>query len=190
MTATAVSSQIQWLRKIFTMNRTTMNRTLVATLMGALVITAPAAQAQTVPSAGVPQEPPAVELYSAADAQAVLEARLLALKTVMTLSPEQQKLWPPVEAAIRAAAKLSAERRVERAKAPPPADFVDILDRIADAEAMRAKDLKMVTHALKPLVAALTPEQQRRIPAFLGLREGTDGLPQPTAEIWLFEEEN
>lgn len=31
--------------------------------------------------------------------------------------------------------------------------------------------------------------QQRRIPAFLGLRE-SDGLPQPTAELWLFEEEN
>lgn len=177
-------------RKIFTMNRTTMNRTLMAALTGALLIVMPAAQAQTVPSAGVPPEPPAVELYSAADVQALLEARLLALKTMMTLSPEQQKLWPPVEAAIRAVAKLSAERRVERAKAPPPADFVDILERIADAEAMRARDLRTVTAALKPLVATLTPEQQRRIPAFLGLREGTDGLPQLTAEIWLFEEEN
>ncbi|WP_051679006.1 Spy/CpxP family protein refolding chaperone [Xanthobacter sp. 91] len=159
-----------------------MNCTLVAALTGALLIAMPAAQAQTAP--------PAVELYSAADAQAVLEARLLALKTVMTLSPEQQKLWPPVEAAIRAVAKLSAERRAERAKAPPPADFVEILDRIADAEALRARDLKTVTAALKPLIASLTPEQQRRIPAFLGLREGTGGLPQPTAEIWLFEEEN
>lgn len=172
------------------MNRTTMNRTVAAALMGALLIAAPAAQAQTAPPAGAPAEPAAVELYSAADAQAVLEARLLALKTVMTLSPEQQKLWPPVEAAVRAVAKLSAERRAERAKAPPPADFVDILDRIADAEALRARDLKTVTAALKPLVATLTPEQQRRIPAFLGLREGADGFPQPTAEIWLFEEEN
>ncbi|MFG1422872.1 Spy/CpxP family protein refolding chaperone [Roseixanthobacter liquoris] len=172
------------------MNRTTVNRTLVAALMGALVMTGPAVQAQTAPSAGVPPEPPAVELYSTADAQAVLEARLLALKTVMTLSPEQQKLWPPVEAAIRAVAKLSAERRAERAKAPPPDNFVDILDRVADAEALRARDLKTVTAALKPLVASLTPEQLRRIPAFLGLREGADGLPQPTAEIWLFEEEN
>ncbi|MFG1320860.1 hypothetical protein [Xanthobacter autotrophicus] len=67
---------------------------------------------------------------------------------------------------------------------------MDILDRIADAEAVRARDLKTVTQALKPLVASLTPEQQRRIPAFLGLREGAGGLPQPTAEIWLFEEEN
>lgn len=177
-------------RKLFTMTRTTMNRTFAAALTGALLIAAPAAQAQTAPPAGAPPAPPAVELYSAADAQAVLDARLLALKTVMTLTPEQQKLWPPVEAAIRAVAKLSAERRAERAKAPPPADFVDILDRIADAEAVRARDLKTATAALKPLVASLTPEQVRRIPAFLGLREGAAGLPQPTAEIWLFEEEN
>ncbi|MFG1397980.1 Spy/CpxP family protein refolding chaperone [Roseixanthobacter pseudopolyaromaticivorans] len=167
-----------------------MNRTLMAALTGAILIAAPAARAQTPPPAGAPPEPPAVELYSAADAQAVLEARLLALKTVITLNPEQQKLWPPVEAAIRAVAKLSAERRAERAKAPPPDNFVEILDRIADAEALRARDLKTVTAALKPLVASLTPAQQRRIPAFLGLREGADGLPQPTAEIWLFEEEN
>ncbi|WP_395665851.1 Spy/CpxP family protein refolding chaperone [Methylocella sp.] len=166
-----------------------MNRILMAALMGALIIAAPAARAQTTPPAGAPPEPPAVELYSAADAQAVLDARILALKTVITLSPEQQKLWPPVEAAIREVAKLSAARRAERAKAPPPANFVEILERIADAEAVRAKDIKTVTEALKPLVATLTPEQQRRIPAFLGLREG-NGQPQPTGEIWLFEEEN
>ncbi|MFG1320982.1 Spy/CpxP family protein refolding chaperone [Xanthobacter autotrophicus] len=167
-----------------------MKHALMAALMTVLVIAGPAAQAQTAPPAGAPPEPPAVELYSAADAQAVLDARILALKTVITLNPEQQKLWPPVEAAIREVAMLSAARQAERAKAPPPANFVDILDRIADAEAVRARDLKTVTQALKPLVASLTPEQQRRIPAFLGLREGAGGLPQPTAEIWLFEEEN
>ena len=167
-----------------------MKHALMAALMTVLVIAGPAAQAQTASPAGAPPEPPAVELYSAADAQAVLDARILALKTVIILNPEQQKLWPPVEAAIREVAKLSAARQAERAKAPPPANFVDILDRIADAEAVRARDLKTVTQALKPLVASLTPEQQRRIPAFLGLREGAGGLPQPTAEIWLFEEEN
>lgn len=166
-----------------------MNRTLVAALAGALLTAGSVALAQPAAPVGAPPDPPAVELYSPADAQAVLEAHILALRTVMALTPEQQKLWPPVEDAIRRVAQLSAARRAERAKAPPPADFVDILDRIADAEAVRAKDLKTVTQALKPLVAALTPEQRRRIPAFLGLREGTGGLPQPTAEIWLFEEE-
>jgi hypothetical protein len=161
-------------------NIITMKRTFIA---------APVAKTQAAEPSSATQEPTAVELNSAEDAQAVLDARILALKTVIALTPEQQKLWPAVEGAIRDVARLSAARRAERAKAPAPGNFLDILDRIADAEAARARDLKTVTQAMKPLVVSLTPEQQRRIPAFLGLREGA-GLPQPTAEIWLFEEES
>lgn len=69
-----------------------MKRIRAMALMDVLVFAAPAARAQTAPPAGTPPEPPAIELYSAADAQAVLDARILALKTVMTLTPEQQKL--------------------------------------------------------------------------------------------------
>jgi hypothetical protein len=166
-----------------------MKRSLIAVLTGALITAAPVAKAQAPQSASATQDPPAIELNSAEDAQAVLDARILALKTVIALTPAQQELWPAVESAIRDVARLSAARRGDRAKAPPPANFLDILDRVADAEAARAHDLKSVTQAMKPLVASLTPEQQRRIPAFLGLRE-SGGLPQPTAEIWLFEEEN
>jgi hypothetical protein len=166
-----------------------VKRTFIAALTGALIIAAPVAKAQSVEPSSATQESPAIELNSAEDAQAVLDARILALKTVIALTPEQQKLWPAVESAIRDVARLAAARRAERAKAPAPGNFLDILERIADAEAVRARDLKTVTQAMKPLVVSLTPEQQRRIPAFLGLREGA-GLPQPTAEIWLFEEEN
>ena len=134
-------------------------------------------------------DPPAVVIYSPADAQAVLDARLNALKTVIRLSAEQEKLWAPVETAIRQIAANSAARRAQRAEAPEPASFVDILERTADAEAIRAAELKTLVEALKPLVASLTPEQQRRMPAFLGLREAIHGAPQPTAELWLFEEE-
>ena len=54
---------------------------------------------------------------------------------------------------------------------------------------MRAQALKAVVEPLKPLVASLADEQKRRIPAFLGMRENENGLPQPVAELWLFEEE-
>ncbi|MCX5495813.1 Spy/CpxP family protein refolding chaperone [Kaistia dalseonensis] len=164
-----------------------MKTTLLTTIaLGAFLALAPPAFADDTPQ---PPEPPAVELYAPADAQAVLDARIIALKTVIGLSPEQEKLWAPVEAAIRQAAASSAQRRAQRAEAPEPTSFVDILERTADAEATRAAELKMVVEALKPLVASLTPEQQRRIPAFLGLREAINGVPQPTAELWLFEEE-
>lgn len=164
-----------------------MRTTLLTTIaLGAFLALAPPAFAD---DATAPADPPAVELYGPADAQAVLNARIMALKTVIGLSAEQEKLWAPVEAAIRQTAADSAARRAERAEAPEPASFVDILERTADAEATRAADLKKVVEALKPLVASLTPEQQRRMPAFLGLREAVNGMPQPTAELWLFEEE-
>ena len=72
---------------------------------------------------------------------------------------------------------------------PTPLSFVDILERTADTEIMRAQALKAVVEPLKPLVASLADEQKRRIPAFLGMRENENGLPQPVAELWLFEEE-
>lgn len=164
-----------------------MRTTLLTTVaLGAFLASAVPALAD---DAAPPADPPAVTLYSPADAQAVLDARIIALKTVIGLSADQEALWAPVEASIRKVAANSAERRAARAEAPEPATFVVILERTADAEATRAAELKTVAEALKPLVATLTPEQQRRIPAFLGLREANNGMPQPTAELWLFEEE-
>lgn len=149
------------------------------------------AQAQTVqPTPQQPEQVQAIDLHTAEDAAAVLGARLAALKTVIGMTADQEKLWAPVDAAIRQVAKHSTERREQRAKAAQPQDFVDILVRTADAEAARIADLKAVTGALKPLVASLSEAQRRRIPAFLGLREGRYGQPQPLAELWLFEEEN
>jgi len=133
--------------------------------------------------------PTLVEIYSSDDAAAVLDARIIALKTVLKLDAEQQKLWSPVEDAIREIALRAAERNVERSKAQPPANIVDILDRTADAEIVRGNELKKFSAAMKPLISVLTFEQQMRIPAFLGMQEKANGLPQPTYELWLFEAE-
>jgi hypothetical protein len=42
---------------------------------------------------------------------------------------------------------------------------------------------------MKPLVESLTFAQQMRIPSFLGMKESSNGLAQPTSELWIFEEE-
>ena len=42
---------------------------------------------------------------SAADKAAFLNARLAALKAVLDLTPDQDKFWTPLEAAVRDAAK-------------------------------------------------------------------------------------
>jgi hypothetical protein len=107
------------------------------------------------------------------------------LKAVIDLTPDQEKLWPPVEAAIRDIARNAAERLKQRT-ATQPANFLDVLDKVATGEEGRAKDLRKFIAAAKPLVATLTPEQKRRMPAFLGM---TDYPGQPSGGIWMFEEE-
>ena len=152
----------------------------------AVLLAAGASNAVAQDAAAAP--PPVVDIYTDNDAQAVLDARLIALKTVIGLSPDQEKLWTPVDAAIRQAAKNAMTRRIDREKATPAMDFLDVLERIGDAEASRAQDLKSVVAAARPLVKALTEEQRRRIPAFLGMTDKL-GAPQPTAELWIFEDE-
>ena len=152
------------------------------------LLAAPAmAQAPAAPQAN-DSPPPIVDLYTDDDAQAALDARLIALKTVIRLTPDQEKLWTPVEAAIRQASKNASDRAAQRAKAEAAQDFLDVLERLADAEVARANDVKSVVAAAKPLVASLSTEQQRRIPAFLGMTDHA-GRPQPTFELWMFEAE-
>jgi hypothetical protein len=118
----------------------------------------------------------------------MLNARLIALKTVMELTPEQERLWAPVEAAIRDIVRGSSERRARSLAEPPPSHFLDMLSGIADAEEARGRELRRLVDAAKPLVASLSEVQRRRIPAFLGMTDA-GGFGQPSAQLWLFEEE-
>jgi hypothetical protein len=129
-----------------------------------------------------------VDIYTAGDAAAVLAARLIALKTVLELTPDQEKLWQSVEDSIRLIAANSAKRNDERQAATPPNDFLDVLDRMADSEIVRGQELKSFVVAARPLVASLSEEQKRRAPAFLGIFDNPDA-PQPISQLWLFEDE-
>jgi hypothetical protein len=78
---------------------------------------------------------------------------------------------------------------------------VELLGIVADHELARAQALKQIVTALQPMVASLTPEQKRRVPAFLGLggpgsygpSNAGLGAPGPhgpsSADLWIFEEE-
>ena len=160
----------------------------ITAVVGSTLAMTGAAKAQqppaTAPAPSAPAATGKMPQYTAADAGAVLNARIAGLKTVMALSPEQEKLWPPVEAAIREIATSSFERLKQRLAAGPPADFLDVLGKLADAEEGRARDLKKFVAAAKPLVASLSPEQKRRVPAFFGMTDYSS-----TAQLWLFEEE-
>lgn len=121
-------------------------------------------------------------------AQATLAALPVALKTVIRLSAEQEKPWPPVGAAIRHAAKNAAGRAADRAEAEPAQDFLDVPERLALAQAARVVEFNSVIAALKPRVATLSVAQKHRIPAFLDMTE-REGRPQPTLERWMFAPE-
>lgn len=100
---------------------------------------------------------------SADDMSAFADARIAAVKAGLKLTPEQDKLWPPVEAAVRDLAKL----RIDRAQAS--ADRRDVEDPVArlraraDNMAASAAALKKVVDAADPLYKSLDEAQKRRL---------------------------
>ena len=126
---------------------------------------------------------------SPSDKTAFLNAHIAALKAVLALTPEQEKLWPPVEAAIRDTVKESAARAEKLRSMPEPKTALELLNIVADQELARANALKKFVGVMEPLVASLTPEQKRRIPAFIGLGESSSEHGPSSAELWIFEEE-
>src|SRR5262245_53473808 len=144
------------------------------------------AQGQQQQAQGQPGEK---QQASPSDKAAFLNARIAGLKAVLALTPDQEKLWMPVEAAFRDAVKESAERGSKLRNTPEPTNVLELLAIVADHEAERAQALKKFVTALQPLAASLTPEQKRRIPAFLG--RAVPGPHRPSsAELWIFEEED
>lgn len=162
----------------------TLKSAALAAAAGWLLVASPAAHAQD----AQPAAASTIEIYTDADAAAVLNARIAALKTVLDLSSEQQKLWPPVEDAIRRIAAAAMARGKQRSDAVAPTDFLEVIERIGDVEATRAADLKSFVVAARPLVASLSDAQKNRMPAFLGM-VGTAAAPLSSETFWLFEEE-
>ena len=158
---------------------------LAASLSTAGFLTSASAQAPRPPQQ---QQQDDEQDASASDKAAFFNARLAALHAVLALNAEQEKLWPPVEAAIRAASKEAADAANKLHAQPEPTNAVELLGVIADVEIARATALKKLVTAFTPLLAALTPEQKRRIPAFLGI-EDSDRGPN-SGELWIFEEES
>src|SRR5262249_41359640 len=115
-----------------------------------------------------------MERLSAGDLSALTDARINILETTLELTPDQQKLWPPVENAIRARAKnrearlAAIEKRMDEITSHSPMealasrDPVAFMNRRADALAQRAADLKNLAEAWQPLYQSLTPQQKKR----------------------------
>jgi zinc resistance-associated protein len=105
--------------------------------------------------------------FSAADRAAFFSARIAALHAGLTLTPDQDKLWPAVETALRDAAKTIADRRKLWKDEPRPADPVQMLQRVSEGALARGEALKKLADAAKPLYASLNDEQKHRLPILL-----------------------
>ncbi len=106
-------------------------------------------------------------VFSPADRAAFLEARIAALHAGLTLSPEQEKLWPAVETALRAAANNAMARRQKFKDAPAPASLVDRLRRRGETAVARGQNLEAIADAAAPLNATLSEDQKHRLPVLV-----------------------
>src|SRR5262245_58959239 len=144
---------------------------IVTAAATALFVTAsPLAYAQT-PSSSPPDR------LSALDWNKLTDLRIDLVKAALQLTPEQTKLWPPVENAIRARAEDRKARfakiaetmgkRADESSADIMAnrDPIAFLQRRAEALAQRSVDLNKLAEAWQPLYKTLSPEQRQRMVA-------------------------
>jgi len=109
---------------------------------------------------------------SPADRAAFADARIAAVHAGLKLNADQEKLWPPVESAVRDLVKI----RMDRAKAREaqaaatngndPAARPDPVTRLrnrADRMAVNAGALKKIADAADPLYKTLDDGQKRRL---------------------------
>lgn len=92
----------------------------------------------------------------------VVDAHVAALKAGLKLTPEQEKLWPALEAAIREGVKRHAEFLATRGEAHP-AQAMDRLERRAQVSTLNGEILTKIVDAARPLYASLTEEQKKRL---------------------------
>jgi len=104
------------------------------------------------------------------DRAAFVDARIAAVHAGLKLTPDQEKLWPPVESSVRDFAKLRIDRANARMKTTDGAqdqqkedDPVARLRERADNMAASATALKKIADAADPLYKTLDEGQKRRL---------------------------
>jgi LTXXQ motif family protein len=103
------------------------------------------------------------------DRAAFADARIAAVHAGLKLNADQEKLWPPVEAAVRDLVKLRIDRANARMKADDQQDNQQTDDPVtrlrerADNMAATAAAMKKIADAADPLYKTLDDGQKRRL---------------------------
>ncbi|MDB5621079.1 Spy/CpxP family protein refolding chaperone [Tardiphaga sp.] len=121
------------------------------------------------------------------DRAAFADAKIAAVKAGLKLTPDQEKLWPPVEAAVRDFAKLRIDRANARMaerkdarnddakKAETPDNPVARLQKRADDMAATAAAMKKIAETADPLYKTLDDGQKRRLAILTHMDGGPRG---------------
>jgi hypothetical protein len=103
------------------------------------------------------------------DRAAMADAKIAAVHAGLKLTADQEKLWPPVEGAVRELVKIRLDRAAAREAAgakpddQPQADPVARLRKRAENMAASAAVLKKIADAADPLYKTLDDGQKRRL---------------------------
>jgi hypothetical protein len=103
--------------------------------------------------------------FSPEDMSAFMDAHIAALKAGLKLSAEQEKLWPPVESAIRNLANLHIThmQAMRQTRGMMTSDPVGLLRSMADHMSQGADAMRKLADAAAPLYATLDEGQKRRL---------------------------
>ena len=102
--------------------------------------------------------------FAVEDRAAVVDARIAEHKAALKLSPDQEKIWPAYEAALRKLARL----RVERYQEQKPANPVELLRQRADDLTAASVALKQLADAEEPLINSLDDTQKHLFSTYGG----------------------
>jgi len=133
--------------------------------------------ASSIANAQSSQTSPAAAPVSAEHQKTLTDLRIDLVKAALQLTPAQEKLWPPVESAIRARAEdrkarvakiqETVGRRADesRAEVLRNRDPIAFLQRRSEALAQRSADLDKLAEAWQPLYNTMSQEQRQRMAA-------------------------
>jgi hypothetical protein len=119
--------------------------------------------------------------------EAYMAMRIANIKAALRLTPDQEKLWPAVETAMRESAAAMSERAKKRAEQGRPADPIAALRLGAENMTARAAMMTRMADASAPLYASLNDQQKAQLPRIFRrmghgggkhmrmMREGWDG---------------
>ena len=120
---------------------------------------------------------------SSDDRSAFADARIAAVHAGLKLSPDQEKLWPPLENAVRDFAKMRIDRANARMNAKPDDqkdapnqdDPVARLRERADNMTASGTALKKIADAADPLYKTLDDGQKRRLRILTHMEHRSEG---------------